>query len=111
MMDKRDIAIASNMAIPAVQPLRHDPDLTIDAVQKGTLYYLAMSMKDDPFANPQVREAVRYLVDYQGINKTLMAGYGTLHQRPIQSGMPETLPAPGYRLDAPRAKALLAAAG
>ncbi|MGK3124272.1 ABC transporter substrate-binding protein [Candidatus Pantoea formicae] len=111
MMEKGDIDIASNMAIPDVQALRHDPDLTIDAVQKGTLYYLAMSMKDEHFANPQVREAVRYLVDYQGINKTLMAGYGTLHQRPIQSGMPATLPDPGYRLDVPRAKALLAAAG
>ncbi|KAJ9433195.1 peptide/nickel transport system substrate-binding protein [Candidatus Pantoea symbiotica] len=111
MMEKGDLDIASNMAIPDVKALRHDPDLTIDAVQKGTIYYLAMSMKDDHFANPQVREALRYLVDYQGINKTLMAGYGTLHQRPIQSGMPATLPDPGYKLDVPRAKALLAAAG
>jgi len=111
MMEKGDLDIASNMAIPDVRALRHDPDLTIDAVRKGTIYYLAMSMKDPHFGNIKVREAVRYLVDYQGINKSLMTGYGELHQRPIQAGMPATLPDPGYRLDVPRARALLAEAG
>ncbi|KGD78030.1 ABC transporter substrate-binding protein [Pantoea vagans] len=111
MMQKGDLDIASNMAIPDVRALRHDPDLTIDAVRKGTIYYLAMSMNDPRFDNIKVREAVRYLVDYQGINKSLMTGYGELHQRPIQSGMPATLPDPGYRLDVPRARALLAEAG
>lgn len=111
MMEKGDLDIASNMAIPDVRALRHDPDLTIDAVRKGTIYYLAMSMKDQHFDNIKVREAVRYLVDYQGINKSLMTGYGELHQRPIQAGMPATLPDPGYRLDVPRARALLAEAG
>ncbi|MGV2879800.1 ABC transporter substrate-binding protein [Pantoea vagans] len=111
MMEKGDLDIASNMAIPDVRALRHDPDLTIDAVRKGTIYYLAMSMNDPRFDNIKVREAVRYLVDYQGINKSLMTGYGELHQRPIQSGMPATLPDPGYRLDVPRARALLAEAG
>jgi peptide/nickel transport system substrate-binding protein len=111
MMEKGDLDIASNMAIPDVRALRHDPDLTIDAVRKGTIYYLAMSMKDPHFDNIKVREAVRYLIDYQGINKSLMTGYGELHQRPIQAGMPATLPDPGYRLDVPRARALLAEAG
>ncbi|NEG62841.1 ABC transporter substrate-binding protein [Pantoea agglomerans] len=111
MMEKGDLDIASNMATPDVRALRHDPDLTIDAVRKGTIYYLAMSMKDPHFDNIKVREAVRYLVDYQGINKSLMTGYGELHQRPIQAGMPATLPDPGYRLDVPRARALLAEAG
>lgn len=111
MMEKGDLDIASNMAIPDVRALRHDPDLTIDAVRKGTIYYLAMSMKDPHFDNIKVREAVRYLVDYQGINKSLMTGYGELHQRPIQAGMPATLPDPGYLLDVPRARALLAEAG
>lgn len=111
MMQKGDLDIASNMSIPDVRALRHDPDLAIDTVRRGTIYYLAMSMKDPHFNDRRVREAVRYLVDYQGINKSLMTGYGELHQRPIQAGMPATLPDPGYRLDVPRARALLAEAG
>lgn len=68
------------------------------------MYYVAMSMKEAHFAQPKVREAVRYLIDYQGINKALMPGYGVLHQRPIKAGMPSTLPDPGYKLDVARAK-------
>ncbi|WP_031520785.1 ABC transporter substrate-binding protein [Siccibacter colletis] len=111
MIAKGDLDVASNMAVSDVNALREDPSVTVDAVKKGTIYYVAMSMKEAHFANPKVREAVRYLIDYQGINKALMPGYGVLHQRPIQSGMAATLPNPGYRLDIPRAKKLLAEAG
>ena len=111
MVEKGDLDIASNMAVADINALRKDPQLTVAAVQKGTVYYVAMSMKEAHFANPKVREAVRYLIDYQGINKALMPGYGVLHQRPIKAGMPSTLPDPGYKLDIPRAKKLLAEAG
>jgi peptide/nickel transport system substrate-binding protein len=111
MIAKGDIDIASNMAVADVRALRDDPAVTVDGVRRGTLYYVAMSMNEPHFANPKVREAVRWLIDYQGINKALMPGYGVLHQRPIQSGMAATLPDPGYRLDVARAKALLAEAG
>jgi peptide/nickel transport system substrate-binding protein len=111
MIAKGDLDIANNMAVSDINALRSDPDLTVEAVQKGTVYYVAMSMKEPHFANPKVREAVRYLVDYQGINKALMPGYGVLHQRPIKAGMPSTLPDPGYKLDVARAKKLLAEAG
>ncbi|QIM43556.1 ABC transporter substrate-binding protein [Leclercia adecarboxylata] len=111
MVEKGDLDIASNMAVADINALRKDPQLTVEAVQKGTVYYVAMSMKEAHFTNPKVREAVRYLIDYQGINKALMPGYGVLHQRPIKAGMPSTLPDPGYKLDIPRAKKLLAEAG
>lgn len=99
MIEKGDLDVASNMAVADINALRKDPQLTVEAVQKGTVYYVAMSMKEVHFANPKVREAVRYLIDYQGINSALMPGYGVLHQRPIKAGMPSTLPDPGYRLD------------
>ncbi|MEG1213109.1 MAG: ABC transporter substrate-binding protein [Leclercia sp.] len=111
MVEKGDLDIASNMAVADINALRKDPQLTVEAVQKGTVYYVAMSMKESHFANPKVREAVRYLIDYQGINKALMPGYGVLHQRPIKAGMPSTLPDPGYKLDIARAKKLLEEAG
>ncbi|WP_312927900.1 ABC transporter substrate-binding protein [Pseudescherichia sp.] len=111
MIAKGDLDIANSMAVSDINALRKDPDVTVEAVQRGTVYYVAMSMKEPHFANPRVREAVRYLIDYQGINKALMPGYGVLHQRPIKAGMPSTLPDPGYRLDIAKAKKLLAEAG
>jgi len=111
MIEKGDLDVASNMAVSDINALRKKPDLTVEAVQRGTMYYVAMNMKEAQFANPKVREAIRYLIDYNGINKALMPGYGVLHQRPIKAGMPSTLPDPGYKLDIAKAKALLAEAG
>jgi len=111
MIEKGDLDVASNMAVSDINALRKKPDLTVEAVQRGTMYYVAMNMKEAQFANPKVREAIRYLIDYSGINKALMPGYGVLHQRPIKAGMPSTLPDPGYQLDIVKAKALLAEAG
>lgn len=111
MIEKGDLDVASNMAVSDINALRKKPDLTVEAVQRGTMYYVAMNMKEAQFANPKVREAIRYLIDYSGINKALMPGYGVLHQRPIKAGMPSTLPDPGYQLDIAKAKALLAEAG
>ncbi|MEL1916543.1 ABC transporter substrate-binding protein [Klebsiella pneumoniae] len=105
------VSAPDRFTVQIVLPKDNDPQLTVDAVQRGTMYYVAMSMKEAHFANPKVREAVRFLIDYQGINKALMPGYGVLHQRPIKAGMPSTLPDPGYRLDVARAKKLLAEAG
>ena len=68
-------------------------------------------MKDERFANPKVREALRYLIDYQGINAAIMPYYGQEHQRPISTGFLGELPDPGYTLDVEKAKALLAEAG
>ena len=74
-------------------------------------YYLAVSMKDERFANPKVREALRYLIDYKGINEAIMPFYGQPHQRPIQTGFLGEMADPGYTLDVEKAKALLAEAG
>lgn len=111
MLEKGDIDIASGMSVPDINALKGNPDVEVKEVTKGTLYYVAMSLKNKQFENPKVREAVRYLIDYVGINQTIMPGYGFSHQRPIQKGMDSTLPDPGYTLDVAKAKALLAEAG
>ena len=111
MMEKGDIDIASGMSVPDIKALSNNPNITIESVQRGTLYYVALSNKNKYFANPKVREAIRYLIDYQGINATIMPGFGILHQRPIQKGMPATLPDQGYTLNVEKAKKLLSEAG
>ncbi len=63
------------------------------------------------FANRKVREALRYLIDYKGLDQAVMPYYGKLHQRPLSSGFMGSLPDQGYTLDIPKAKALLAEAG
>lgn len=111
MLERGDIDIARGLSVPDVEALKKNDALTVESVQRGNVYYVALSMKDARFADKRVREAIRDLIDYDGINKTVMPNYGVYHQRPVQLGLPATLPNPGYKLDVAKAKTLLAEAG
>jgi len=111
MVDRGDIDIATGMSVPDIEAMKADHDVIIQSVERGTLYYVALSMKDPKFADQRVREAIRSLIDYKGINHTVMPNYGIYHQRPVKLGLPATLPEPGHKLDVGQSKALLAEAG
>ncbi|MFV3406273.1 MULTISPECIES: ABC transporter substrate-binding protein [Pseudomonas] len=111
MLERGDLDLAYGMAAPDIKAIEGHAALQVQALQRGTMYYVAMSMKQPPFANQKVREAVRNLIDYQGLDEQVMPHYGTLNQRPMQLGLEARLPDPGYRLNVAKAKALLAEAG
>ena len=111
MIDRGDIDLATGMSVTDIEAMKGNKGVEIEAVKRGTLYYVAVSMKDPKFADTKVRKAIRSLIDYDGLNKTVMPNYGIFHQRPVQMGLPATLPNPGYKLDVIAAKKLLAEAG
>ena len=111
MLEKGDIDIGFSLAGPDLKALSEEEGVEVISQPGSGFYYLAVSMKDERFANPKVREALRYLIDYQGINAAIMPYYGQEHQRPIATGFLGELPDPGYTLDVEKAKALLAEAG
>jgi peptide/nickel transport system substrate-binding protein len=111
MLERGDLDVASGMSVPDVEAMKKNPDAVVQPVRRGTLYYVAVSMKDPKFTDKRVRLAIRNLIDYEGINATVMPNYGVFHQRPVQLGLPATLAEPGYKLDVAAAKKLLADAG
>ena len=111
MLERSDLDLAFGMAAPDIRALDAEHRLQVQSLARGTMYYVAMSMKQPEFAKPQVREAVRDLIDYQGLDQRVMPYYGTLNQQPMQLGLAARLPDPGYHLDVAKAKKLLAEAG
>ena len=111
MLERGDLDLASGMSVPDLEAMKKNPDVSVEAMRRGTMYYVAVSMKDPKFADKRVRLAMRKLIDYDGINHTVMPDYGVANQRPVQLGLAATLPSPGYVLDVAGAKALLAEAG
>lgn len=110
-IEQGDIDVGFSLAAPDLKALKSNDDITVETVPSAGFYYLAVSMKDDRFANPKVREALRYLIDYDGINGAIMPFFGIKHQRPINSGAFAVLPDTSYTLDVEKAEALLAEAG
>jgi peptide/nickel transport system substrate-binding protein len=112
MLGRGDLDIATGMSVPDIEAMKASADTEVHSVKRGTLYYVAVSAKDPKFADKRVRQAIlRHLVDYDGINTTVMPYYGVYHQRPVPLGLPATLAEPGYKLDVAAAKKLLADAG
>lgn len=110
-LEQGDLDVGFSLAAPDLRALETNEDITVETVPSAGFYYLAVSMEDERYANPKVREALRYLIDYEGINGAIMPYFGVAKQRPINSGAFALLPDPGYTLDVEKAKDLLAEAG
>jgi peptide/nickel transport system substrate-binding protein len=88
-----------------------NPALKIQKVGSGGFYYLAVSTADDVFSKPGVREALPYLIDYDGIGAAVVGDYGIKRQVPVPAEYPGAIADPGYKPDIAKAKELLAKAG
>jgi peptide/nickel transport system substrate-binding protein len=111
MLERGDLDLAYGMAAPDIRAIDGSEKIHVQSLSRGTMYYVALSMKQPEFANPKVREAVRNLIDYKGLDEQVMPYYGQLNQQPMQLSLAARLPDPGYHMDVAKAKKLLAEAG
>ncbi|RRV04562.1 ABC transporter substrate-binding protein [Pseudomonas sp. v388] len=111
MVERGDLDVARGMAASDIKALTRSEDVAVQTIARGTIYYVALSMEQPLFQDVRVRQAVRSLIDYQGINQVVMPHYGLINQRPLQLGLAARLDDPGYALNVAQAKRLLAEAG
>ena len=112
MLSRGDLDLAGGLSAPDVKALSLRPDLVVDSVRRGNIYYVAVNARHPRFADERVRRAVlRHLIDFDGMAGSVLMSFGLPHQRPVPAGLPASLPSPGYRLDVAQARHLLAEAG
>ena len=111
LLEKGDIDIARNLEGDQAEALRDNEDVVIREVPKGAIYYLGLNQKNEHLARPEVRQALKYLVDYDGIVATIMKGSATVHQAFLPVGMLGASQEKPFRLDVEKAKDLLRQAG
>lgn len=111
LIEKGDADIARNLSADQIAGLEGNDDIVIQTDPKATLIYLQVSMRDPVLSKPKVREALRYLVDYQGMADSFLRGQFKVHQSFWPSGFYASLTETPFSLDVEKAKALLAEAG
>lgn len=111
LLDKGDIDIARNLAPQDIDALKGRPEVQLTATTKGTVYYLSLNQKNANLAKPEVREAFKWLVDYDAIGATLIKNIGLPHQNFLPAGMLGASSDKPYKYDPAKAQALLAKAG
>jgi len=111
LLEKGDVDLARDLTPDLLQALAANPDIAIDTSPKSDIYYMGLNQKNPILANPKVRQALRWLVDYQGMTETFLKGRFQVHQAFWPSGFFASLDENPFRLDVDKAKALLAEAG
>jgi peptide/nickel transport system substrate-binding protein len=111
LLEKGDIDMARDLGPEEVKALEANPDIKFSTGVKGGIYYLGLNQKNETLAKPEVRQALKYLVDYQTIADTILSGQAKVHQAFLPEGFLGALTDTPYSLDVAKAKELLAQAG
>jgi peptide/nickel transport system substrate-binding protein len=111
LLEKGDADIARGLSPQDLDALAANKDVKTTGTPKGTVYYFSLNQKNPILAKPEVREAFKWLVDYDAMAKTFIKNIGVVHQNFLPLGLLGASKDTPYKLDVARAKALLAKAG
>jgi peptide/nickel transport system substrate-binding protein len=111
MLEQGELDIAWNLQPEQVMLLGSNPDIQIS--ETLTLYnvYIGMNQGYAPLEHIEVREAIRYAIDYDRLIAQVVGGAGVKHQTFIPDGLLGYSPEIPYAYDVQRAKQLLSQGG
>ncbi|TJV68551.1 MAG: ABC transporter substrate-binding protein [Mesorhizobium sp.] len=110
-LEAGDIDVARNLEPNDLDAIAKNVDLTTTSAPKGTVYYISLNQKNPNLAKPEVRQAFKYLVDYDALSTTILKGIGEIHQSFLPKGDLGAIDDNPFKLDVAKAKELLAKAG
>lgn len=111
LLEKGDADVARNLTPQDLDAVAALPGIVTTATARGSVTYFGLNQKHPALAKPEVREAFKWLVDYDAIGKTLIKNIGVVHQNFLPVGLLGASTEQPYKLDIARARALLARAG
>ena len=111
-LEKGDIDVANKLGPDDFAALAGNKDITVQQGNDTTLYYFGLNLRNENLKNPKVVQAIKYLVDYQGMADTIGKGTMKVHQTMIPDGfLGGGINYTPYKLDIDKAKSLLAESG
>jgi peptide/nickel transport system substrate-binding protein len=110
-LEKGDIDYARNLTRDQIAALRSNNDVAIESGRKGYILYLALNQKHPVLGRAEVREALKWLVDYESIERNIVAGIFVQHQSFLPQGFFGAIADRPYKFDLAKGKELLAKAG
>ena len=111
MLERGDIDVARNLNPDDVAGITGADGVAIDSALRGRLMYISLNQKHPVLSKPKVREAIKYLVDYKGMQDSFLKGQYTIHQNFLPATYLGAVNENPFSLNIEKAKALLAEAG
>lgn len=110
MLEKGDIDVAQALLPEQVEALAAKGFVKNELPDTAT-YYLAMNQSFEPFKKKEVRQAVRYAIDYDGLIKGVLKGYAVEMGGILAPALLGYDPSLNIKQDIPKAKELMKQAG
>ncbi|WP_455479068.1 ABC transporter substrate-binding protein [Bartonella sp. B23] len=114
LLQKHDIDVARDLMPEDLADLQATTDIKVEKILEPSALYWGFNTTNPIFANEKVRLAMRYLIDYEGLGKTLLKDVGIPRASFIPLGnlgaLDEKEGQP-FKLDLQKAKQLLTEAG
>ncbi|WP_312239579.1 ABC transporter substrate-binding protein [Pantoea sp.] len=114
LLTQGDVDIARDLSADDLKTLDEGGKVNVEKVLKPQLFFWTFNNEDPIFKNPKVRLAMHYLIDYDGLAKSVMPYLGVPRASFVQQGAFGALDAKQgqpFRLDLTKAKQLLDEAG
>ncbi len=111
MLQKGDADIARDLTTDQIKTLGADKEMHLTSSGQGSSMYIAMNMAMPELNKPQVRQAIKWAIDYDSIVKNVVPNKYEVQQGFLPKGLPGALTDKPFHKDVAKAKALLKEAG
>lgn len=111
LLEQGDIDAARNLTPTDVEALTAAEGVKIQDEPRGRILYMGLNQKDEVLSNPAVVEAMKYLINYDGITDSFLKGMFKTHQAFLPEGYLGALDDTPWTYDVEKAKQILADAG
>ncbi len=111
MLERGDIDVARNLSPDDIAGIMGVAGLAVDSELRGRLMYISLNQKHEILSNPLVRQAIKYLVDYQGMQDSFLKGQYVIHQNFLPATYLGAVDENPFSLNIEKARALLEEAG
>lgn len=111
LLERGDIDVARNLNPEDIAGVRGAETVAVDDELRGRLMYVSMNQKHPELSKPEVRQAIKYLIDYEGMQNSFLNGQYTIHQNFLPRTYLGSVNENPFTMNIEKAKELLAAAG
>ncbi|KKB08553.1 peptide ABC transporter substrate-binding protein [Devosia geojensis] len=110
LLTSGDVDMAKNLTPDQIAGLTGDA-VKVEVFPQAAVHFLSFNQKTESLTPEAVWEAARYLVDYEGMTQSFLAGQMDIHQAFWPEGFPGALTDTPFTYDPDRARQILEEAG
>ncbi len=111
MLQKGDADIVRNLTPDQLKAIAANADFHVTSSPQSSQIYIAMNQDVPDLAKPQVRQAVKWAIDYDAIANNITPNSYVVSQSFLPAGLPGALTNKPFHRDVTKARTLMAEAG